>query len=416
MNILFFVPYVPNLIRIRPYNLIRSLSARGHRITLVTIWKDEQELKSLELVREYCAQVRSFHLPGWRSVWNCVSAVPSRNPLQSVYSWEPQLAREISLMAQGNGKAPFDVVHVEHLRGARYGAYLKAQCRDHGRGVPVVWDSVDSISLLFRQAMLQSKSVFSRSLTRFELWRTEPYEAGLVRQFERVVVTSSADRQAFQSLQPALASSSLISVLPNGVDLEYFSPDPGVEREPATLVVSGKMSYHANVTMVLKLVDEIMPLVWKERPDVKVCIVGKDPPRRILSLSQNPNIIVTGTVEDLRPYLRKATVAMAPIVYGAGIQNKVLEALACATPVIASSQATSALNVTNGEELCIAADAVEFARAVLNLLEDREGRERLGKSGREYVEKHHQWYSIAGQLERIYERAMEGSPAFETTG
>jgi sugar transferase (PEP-CTERM/EpsH1 system associated) len=406
MNILYFVPYVPNLIRIRPYNLIRSLAARGHQITLVTIWKDEQERKSLELIQECCKQIHSFHLPGWRSLWNCMSAMPTRHPLQSVFSWEPELAREMVRMASGNGKPDFDVVHVEHLRGARYGAFLKAQLREQKPGPPVVWDSVDSITLLFRQAMLQSKSLFNRGVTRFELRRTETYEAGLVEQFDRVLVTSSTDKQAFQTLQSARDKASLITVLPNGVDLDYFKPDPGVEREPASLVVSGKMSYHANITMVLKLVDEIMPHVWKRRPDVKVFIVGKDPPRRILSLSQNPNIVVTGTVPDLRPYLRKATLALAPIVYGAGIQNKVLEALACATPVITSPQATSALNVTNGQELCIAGDSMDFANAVLALLDDPERREQLGKAGRDYVENNHQWYSIAGQLEQIYEQAI----------
>jgi sugar transferase (PEP-CTERM/EpsH1 system associated) len=406
MNILYFVPYVPNLIRIRPYNLIRSLAARGHQITLVTIWKDEQERKSLELIQEYCKQIHSFHLPGWRSLWNCMSAMPTRHPLQSVFSWEPELAREMVRMATANGKPGFDVVHVEHLRGARYGAFLKAQLREQKPSPPVVWDSVDSITLLFRQAMLQSKSLFNRGVTRFELRRTETYEAGLVEQFDRVLVTSSTDKRAFQTLQSARDKTSLITVLPNGVDLDYFKPDPGVEREPASLVVSGKMSYHANITMVLKLVDEIMPHVWKRRPDVKIFIVGKDPPKRIQSLSQNPNIVVTGTVPDLRPYLRKATIALAPIVYGAGIQNKVLEALACATPVIASPQATSALNVTNGQELCIAGDSMDFANTVLALLDDPGRREQLGKAGRDYVENNHQWYSIAGQLEQIYEQAI----------
>ena len=406
MNILFFVPYVPNLIRIRPYNLIRSLSARGHQVTLVTIWKDEQERNSIELLEKHCKQIHAFHLPGWRSLWNCMSAMPTSDPLQSLYSWEPAVAREMVRLAKSNGKPDFDVVHVEHLRGARYGSFLKAQLQDRKPSLPVVWDSVDSISLLFRQAMLQSKSVFSRGLTRFELSRTEPYEAGMVRQFDQVVVTSSADRLAFLSLQAASVNPSLISVLPNGVDLDYFRPDEHVERDPATLVVSGKMSYHANVAMVLRLVNEIMPHVWKRRPDVKITIVGKDPPRQIQSLSQNPNIIVTGTVKDLRPYLQKATIAVAPIVYSVGIQNKVLEALACSTPVIASPHATLALSVTHDQELWIADDSIDFANAALTLLNDPERRRQLGKAGRDYVEKYHQWFSIAGQLEQIYEQAI----------
>jgi len=92
-----------------------------------------------------------------------------------------------------------------------------------------------------------------------------------------------------------------------------------------------------------------MPLVWEKRPDVKVWIVGKDPSPRLLAYAQNPNIQVTGTVDDMRPYLKKATLSAAPISYGVGIQNKVLEAMACAAPVIASQQAVSALGVEAGK-------------------------------------------------------------------
>jgi sugar transferase (PEP-CTERM/EpsH1 system associated) len=407
MNVLFVVPYVPSLIRVRPFNLIRYLSARGHRVTVATLWTDKSEIESIDRLQENCARVNSVYMPGWRSMWNCLRALPSGDPLQTVYSWEPELARWLaSMLSHKNGyPEDFDVIHVEHLRGARYGLFLKSQFRS--LDLPIVWDSVDSISLLFRQAMVQSKSVFSRGLTRFELGRTESFEARLVKQFDRVLVTSSTDKQSFLALEPGLDQAARISVLPNGVDLDYFRPDEKVEREPATLVVSGKMSYHANVAMVMRLVNEIMPHVWKRRPDVKILVVGKDPPRQLQSLSQDPRIIVTGTVNDLRPYLQKATIAVAPIVYSAGIQNKVLEALACSTPVIASPQAVSALELIPGQDLCTAEKPDEFANSILALLSDPERRKQLGKAGREYVESHHRWFSIVEKLEQIYEQAIQ---------
>jgi glycosyltransferase involved in cell wall biosynthesis len=162
------------------------------------------------------------------------------------------------------------------------------------------------------------------------------------------------------------------------------------------------MSYHANVTMVLYLVKEILPIVWAQRPEVKLIVAGKDPTREIAALADHPNITVTGTIADLRPYLQQAAIAVAPVRYGAGIQNKVLEAMACATPTITSAQAAGALSAEWGQQLLVADDAHSFAAAILQLLDDAPRRQKLGLSGRAYVEQYHHWGRIAQQLESIY--------------
>lgn len=403
-KILFIVPYVPNLIRVRPYNLIRHLSEQGHQITLLTLWTDEQERESIEQVRPYCERLLAFHLPRWRSLINCLGALPSKKPLQTVYCWEPALVRQMhELLNPLNGRLPFDVMHVEHLRGAGYGLYLKALLLNRYPTIPVVWDSVDSISLLFRQAMVRSKSILSRGLTRFELSRTERYEAWLLNRFDHILVTSQADKEALLGLPQGSENSPVISVIHNGVDLNYFKPDEQVSKDPATLVISGKMSYHANVTMVLNLMNEIMPHVWAQRTDARVLIVGKDPPSEITTLAANPNVIVTGTVAHLPPYLQRATVAVAPIAYGAGIQNKVLEGMACGTPVVATSQAVSALAVKPDRDVLVAEEPAVFAAAIVRLLNNPQKRVEVGGAGRCYVEKNHQWATISGQLAHVYE-------------
>jgi polysaccharide biosynthesis protein PslH len=413
MNILFIVPYVPNLIRVRPYNLIKYLARAGHRVTLVTLWSDEKERASLDEIKQHTEKMFSARLPKTRSIINALRALPTQKPLQSVYCWEPDAAEQLrSLVLQSETSQPFDVVHVEHLRGAHYGLYIKSLLEKKRREVenplPIVWDSVDSISLLFRQAAALSKSLFGRWLTRFELKRTEHYEAWLLSQFDHVLVTSRSDKKALIELPGAgSVSEEHISVLPNGVDLEYFSANGENMRELSTLVVSGKMSYHANVTMALHLVQDIMPLVWEKRPDVKVCIVGKDPPRELLALTNNPAVIVTGTVDDIRPYLKKATVAVVPITYGAGIQNKVLEAMACGTPVVSTPMAVSAVNVKAGEDLFVAKEPEAFARDVLCLLEDNNLRWRVGEAGRRFVKENHEWGVIVERLEGIYREQGE---------
>jgi sugar transferase (PEP-CTERM/EpsH1 system associated) len=407
MKILFIVPYVPNLIRVRPFNLIRNLSAHGHQVSVFTLWSNDREREDVLSLEKYCNEVQAFHLPGWRPVWNCWKALASPEPLQYAYCWQPNLADQIErMMSQPDVYPPFDVIHLEHLRGARYGVFLKARLAAYGRSIPIVWDSVDSISHLFRQATVRSRRRASRWLTRFELKRTEQFEGWLAGHFERVIVTSPVDRDAFLKLSLARQKPINIDVLPNGVDLDYFRPDLRIERDPVTLVLSGKMSYHANISMSLYLVQEIMPLIWAQRPEVKLNIVGKDPPSEIRDLSRNPAITVTGMVPDIRPYLQKAAIAVSPLVYGTGIQNKVLEAMACATPVVSTPQAVSALNVQEGREILLAQSPPDFARQVLNLLNDPSQQREIGRAGRRYVERNHPWSLMATQLEHTYEEVV----------
>ena len=408
MNILFIVPYVPTQIRSRSYNLIRFLAGRGNRVTLVTLWTDEQEKQGLGELQQVCEKVYGLPMPAWRSLWNCVAALPTNKPLQAVYSWNLQLANQASKLAmEGNGKGGFDVVHVEHLRAVQYGLYLKSQLANTAGDLPIVWDSVDSISLLFRQAKVESKSLFSRILTHFELGRTERYEGWLLDRFDRVLVTSPVDQKALVDLAPAGGQPPEVTVLRSGVDLDFFRPNIVVPREPASVVISGKMSYHANIAMALNFVQRIMPLVWQERPEVKVYVVGKDPAAQVQALGADPRVEITGTVSDIRPYLWKASLAAAPLSYGAGIQNKVLEAMACGTPVVASSQAVSALAVIPAQDACVADNPADFAGAVLALLNDAPMRTSLGHAGRAYVTKHHDWDGKAAQLESIYQQAIQ---------
>lgn len=394
MKILFVVPYVPNLIRVRPYNFIRSLSERGHEVTVRTLWVNQQEQEQLNALREIVHSVQALPMPTWRSLLNCVPALFSDAPLQTAFSWQPELVSHL------NGHSPYDVIHVEHLRGARYALQLKANT-----DLPVVWDSVDCISHLFRQAAAKSESVLGRLRSQLELKRTQRYEAWLLDKFDHVLVTSSLDKQALLALN-GRQSHAPISVLHNGVDLDYFTPTPFAQREDDTIVVSGKMSYHANVTMVMYLVKEIMPHVWAQKPDAKLWIVGKDPTREIQALAQHPAVTVTGTVPDLRDYLGRAAVAVTPITYGAGIQNKVLEAMACATPVVTTPKAVAAIDIVHGRELLIADTPKHFANEIVTLLHDAHKRRRLGQSGRAYVEKHHCWSNIAAGLESIYQSAI----------
>ncbi len=427
MRILYIVPYTPNPIRVRPYNLIRGLRRLGHDVTVATLWEDESERADLARLEAQGIRVLARPLPRGRALWNALRALPGRTPIQAGYCWQPALAADLARALQ---REAYDIIHVEHLRGAIYGQRVMKNGMNAPRP-PVIWDSVDCISHLFAQAANRSRSRKGKLITRLELDRTRRHEARLANQFDRVLVTSPADKAALEALQkqkpgflekPGFSSPPPpIQVLPNGVDMAYFTPDG--PRRDNVIVVTGKMSYHANVTMVLTLVEAIMPRVWARRPDVRLYIVGKGPPAAITRLdptwspTRKPprigdgeeRIVVTGQVEHVPPYLQRATLAVAPVPYGAGIQNKVLEAMACGAPVVASPQAGSALTAQAGRDLYIAEGADAFAAAILALLDDPQARARLGQAGRAYVEKHHSWKAITEQLVDVYVSAIEAT-------
>jgi len=291
---------------------------------------------------------------------------------------------------------------------------------------PLVWDAVDCISLLSKHTMVAGPSLTVRAVARLEYKRTQRYEARLVDQLRHIVITSERDRQALIELQRThsgdLTSSdeelgSGIHVLPNGVDLEYFRPIQEARRRH-NVVFSGKMSYHANVATALYLHKQIMPLIWQQHPQATLTIVGSKPPKVIQELAQDPRVEVTGYVDDLRPYIRRAEVVLSPMVYSVGIQNKVLEAMSLGTPVVVARQAVAALGTQAGRDLLVAETASEYAEAALLIMADTELQDRLGRNGRKYVEYRHDWQRVTDRLVDVYQQAIAnfgpGRPAPET--
>ncbi len=407
MRILFVAPYVPSRLRVRPYQLIRHLGRLGHRVTVLAARSSaREEAEAAELAAE-CARVETVLVPRRRSLWNSARGLRGRLPLQAIYSHSPALER---LVRRELGRGETDLLHVEHLRSVA----LSLDFED----VPRIFDSVDCISALFAQTLRHSVSRRSRAMARLELEKTRRFEGWLVHQFDGVLATSAADAAALRALAAESTAAAAadkagsfedaIAVLPNGVDLEYFRPRPE-PRQPATLLYVGRMSYHANVTAALSLLREIMPRIWARRPDVRLLIAGDAPARRLRAAAARcgERVTLTGYLADLRPILATATISVSPLVYGAGIQNKILEAMAMETPVITTARGAEALAARPGEDLIVAADPADFAEATLHLLDDGELRSQLGGAGRRYVESHHDWRDICRRLEGHYTEAVD---------
>jgi glycosyltransferase involved in cell wall biosynthesis len=398
MRILYLTPYVPSPVRVRPYQLIRHLAAFGHEVTLICLTGKNEEPEALDELRRWCREVVVVPTSRGRAALQAIRALPSAQPLQVAYGASDALVEAALQRADRH-----DVVHIEHLRGSSYGPPL--------RDYPLLLDAVDCISLLFERAFRQGASTAGRARALLDLARTRGAEGQLGDTFEQIVVTSAEDRWALQQLQQAGRHTPTIDVIPNGVDLAAFPAASIERRDRATVILAGKMSYHANEAAALHLGRAIMPLIWRERRDVRCLIVGRDPSAAVRALAADPRVTVTGGVPGIPPFLHQATIAVVPLRYGVGIQNKVLEAMATATPVVASPQAARALNPQSCMALRLAATPAAFATSVLELLDDPAQRGALGAAGRRYVETHHDWRRSA---EHLIDRYVEaGAPRAE---
>jgi sugar transferase (PEP-CTERM/EpsH1 system associated) len=391
MRILYVLPYVPSPIRVRPFHFVREL-ARRHAVTVLATGSG-RELEDVARLWEWCRRVEVYRLDPATRLRGCAHAALRGAPLQSGASRSEALVRRLERLLETQR---FDVVHVEHLRAA-YAATALPAC------VPVVYDAVDCISLLLGRTLRGSASVRQRVIAAVELWRTRAYEGRVLRRFDRVAVTAPEDAAALRALAPAAQ----VEVIPNGVDLEHFRP-LGAVPEPATLVFSGKMSYHANATAVLWFVRHVLPAVRARHPEVRLRVAGSDPPPAIRALGRDPGITVTGHLPDLRTALAGAAVAVCPVTVKVGIQNKILEAMAMGLPVVTTRQGHTGLLAAAGRDLLVAADPASFAAEVCRLIEDRALCVTLGRAGREYVETHHRWDVAAGRLEALYQAAVAG--------
>lgn len=393
MRVLFLSPYIPSRIRIRPYYWIRSLAELGHEVHLVAVTPPgDLPIPEKDLCR-LCSAVDCYLLSRSRTLANAVRALPRREkPLQLAYSHHPDAERRVAaLVARGC----FDVVHIEHMRGVALAA--------RARGVPVVFDAVDSISALFAEAARHAPSRVHRWMARMDLHRSRRFEARAPFMFSRVVVTSEHEAAAFLQLAGPPARERL-RVVSNGVDTAYFHP--GALDDRRAVIFTGKLGYHANAAAALRLVHRIMPMVWKARPETPVVIAGKDPPEAIRQLGGDPRIRVTGYVSDMREVFAQAVVAVCPLVYGAGVQNKVLEALSSGVPAIVTSAVARGLRGRAGRDYLVADDDAEIARAVVALFEDPKRARAFGAAGRDYVVRHHDWRALCQGLVETYREAI----------
>src|SRR5581483_9351996 len=343
MKILFVTPYPLSRIRIRSYGFVSQLS-KMHDVTALMLCSNTREAADIQALQD--EGIRAIAVPDRRpwKILRTLKAVFTGEPLQVAFDASPALRMAIDhQLAPGQ----FDLLHIEFIRSL--GA-LPDQF-----SIPAVWDAVDCISLLYEHGARFGATPLLRLIGTFEARRTRAYEHTQLWRFRQILVTAERDRQALLAIakmKPPQVNThhAKITVLPHGIDQDYFRPYNG-ERDPDTLVFSGKMSFHANVAGVLHLVSQIMPPIWQKRSGVRLIIVGSNPPASVRRLARDPRIEVTGYVADMRSYIGRAKIAVCPLPYAVGIQNKILEAMALGTPVVASSHAAAGLLAKTDQDL-----------------------------------------------------------------
>ena len=386
LRILFVTPYVPSTVRIRPLAFIRELARQGHQVTLACLVQPDWEAAYLSEVALYCQAVHPVYLRRFESYVHSLASLPTRVPLSVVYCRSGEFDQLVRRLVHAGD---FDLTHTEFVRAALVTAHLN--------NLPKVFDAVDSLTLTYRRSLTAAHvSPKQRLISLIEWLKMRGFEPWVLHHFDSILASSPADQQALQR------ENVHVEVIPNGVDIDYFAFHEG-PRDDATIVFLGKMSYYVNVASVLWFYRQVLPLVRCQRPEVKFKIIGRNPVPAITALNADPAVEVTGTVPDVRPFLAQATLAVCPMVTGAGIQNKMLEAMAMGTPCVATSLACQALQVQCGYEVMIADTAEAFATAVCELLDNPGRRRQSAEQGRRYVEHHHVWERIGDQLNQVYD-------------
>jgi len=363
-------PYPPNDgARVRMYNLAKEI-ARDHEVDIVAISKDDKyetpnnEFGAYRIFEEHPIR---FYVRGVRSLF-------SQDPIQCRTYLSPKVKRWVDEHIE-----EYDLVYCTHLATVKY-------VEDHN--TPKVLDLVDAVSNNFSEFVTDSSFVW-QLIYRIESKRASRYETYAADLFDRSIITTDTDRQHIDSDN--------IVVVPNGVTDEVFEYNLSVP-DTREVVFLGDLSYLPNETAVKWYAEEIFPLVRDAVPESTFKIVGKSPSKNIRKLAENDGITVTGFVDDPYEHVRDARVSVAPVQIGGGIQNKVLEAMGLGTPVVTTKFGATGINVTEGTDLLIRDEPQAFARAVVDILENRELAETLSKNARELIKQQYTWESAGDVL------------------
>ena len=392
--------------RLIVYHLARELAKRGHVIDLIALsdrFEDIADRVHYSDLFHSIAMVAEPRRTSFDYAYRLINR-SARFPQSADQAWSPALWEAIRQHVEAN---QYDVAHF--FGGVQVYEYAHAV-----EPLPTIITPYESYSLYLRRMVekadqaesleaRRSISLHERLANRISLfklliqWRiARSYESWMFTPYRRVIVVSARDKEELLDLHGRLP----VEVIPNGVDLDYFHPAK-LPREPHTILFTGNYEYAPNVDAALRLARDIFPRIQLHFPDAKLWIVGNAPPPELQALASD-STAVTGHVPDIREYLNRASVFVSPLRLGAGIKNKILEALALACPVVATPLSVDGIAVLNEDELLIAETDEQIIDATLRLLDDLALGDQLGSSGRRLIEARYSWEQVARSYEAVY--------------
>jgi len=417
MNILFLStenPYPPDHgHHLRTYYVLRHLAAQ-HKIFFVGFWQSEEELQHKAHLESLCASVDLLPIPGRARKAQYALAL-----LRNLFSAWPFTVQRyfrraaVERIRQIMQENRLDLVHFDLMHLAPY-----LECIGDTPSV-LVNHNVESLRLQ-RLAQVQ-KNFAARAYLDLQQSRMRRLEQDMCRRFAQLITVSETDAEILQ----ATCNVKNIVEIPNGVDADFFHPADG-KTEPDSLVWVGGMGSPYNRDAVDYFLKDIFSKIYAGRPQIKVTIVGDSPsPALQQCQSRYPqNIFIAGYVDDVRPYMQRASIFIAPMRCGSGTKVKVINAMAMGKAIVSSSVGAEGIKVESGKDLIISDAPQEFADQVLRLLKDQARLRQMGKNARQAVERYYDWRVIYKKMDALYETvacgkrsakstALKNQPAFE---
>jgi polysaccharide biosynthesis protein PslH len=362
--------------------LLDELRSRGYEVRALGFLKPDQDEEAAHAAGFKVVRLSTTDPVGRAA--SLVRAVATRRPM-----WVDRMSTRLraALAAEIADHEP-DVIQVVGSELASLGRMVE--------GHPSVLCALDAMHLNVEGEVNASRGVRQR-LLQGELERVKRFEASEYRRFGRVVVVSDQDREALAVLDPAMR----LAVIPNGVDVNYYRPNPDLPRGPNLIVLHGTMDFGPNVEAAEFLATTILPTVRLSVPDARVAIVGRSPSDRVRALAMAPGVEVTGDVPDVRPWLQSCAVYVCPMLSGTGVKNKLLEAMASEAPCVVSSRALRGLSVKQGCEVLVGEHTEELVSHIVRVFGDAALASDLGRAARRYVADSHSWRAVADRYERV---------------
>lgn len=400
MKILFLTssfPYPPtDGVKNTTYNLFRQLSKR-HKIFLLSFYTTPSEINEQNIlqVAKYCEILGLLPIKRKGSILF--------RGLKNIFGKEPsfcgdfrsRLFEEVIFDFGKNQKA--DILHLDTINMSSYAEAIDGL-------MPKIASFYDSISLALRDEIIffPYEGILKKFYRFLEFLNVRKYERRIYPRFDKCYVTSYLDRAYLFGLNAKIDA----QVIPVGIDTEYFKP-MDLPEEDATLCFTGALG-GGNENYALWFIRNVLPRIRKVLPEVKLYIVGKNPGARFLkTVYKDKNIIVTGFVEDIRPYIQKATVSVSPVLKSCGILTKVLEAMSMAKVVVGTKFSFGGIRgAVSGENAIAVESPREFSRWIIRLIKEKELREALGRKARILVEGCYRYEDIAGKVELLYKQAI----------